>query len=62
MTMPPVLIAPDGRFVAVLRRGSVNAQLDGRLVKGAVTKGHARIVTGSCAGSIEFVARKRATG
>lgn len=62
VTMPPVPIAPDGRFVAIVRRGGVNVELDGRVVDGAVTKGHARTVAGSCAGSIEYTARLRAPG
>ncbi len=59
VTAPPIRVAPDGRFLFVGGVRGVSVQVRGRIVRGRVEEGVARIVTSFCRGSITLEPRKR---
>ena len=59
ITAPPIRIAPDGRFLFIGGQGGVSVQVRGRIVRGRVKEGVARIVTSFCRGSITLEPRRR---
>ena len=58
VTVAPMRIAPDGRFVVRRRSSSTAVEVAGRLGSRRVSGGEARIVAGGCAGSVRFSARR----
>ena len=58
VTVGPMRIAPDGRFVTRRRTRSTAVEVAGRVGSRRISGGEARIVAGGCAGSVRFSARR----